>query len=146
MLQGSVISDETPMPGDYHIDAKLRIVFLQAWGTYTDEEMLDLQQRTYADPNFDPSHNNLLDLSKVESALVTTEGIRTLISRSRWSAESRRAIVAPADHVFGLLRMEGSLREATEQPAETSVFRTQGEALNWLGIDEVDRNILPSSP
>ena len=131
------------MPGDYHIDGKLGIVFVRAWGTYTDEEMLDLQRRIHADPAFDPEYDKLVDLSQIDHLPVTTQGTRTLTALSRWGAGSRRAVIAPDDHTFAMSRMNQNLREAQEQPA-AAVFRTKGEALSWLGIEEVEPSILPS--
>jgi hypothetical protein len=129
------------MPADYHIDMELGIVFMRAWSRYTDDELLYLQQRVYADSDFDPTFRRLADLSQVEQLGVTIQGIRTMLSRSHWKVGARQAIVAPTDLAFGMARMASNLRQLGEG-MENTVFRTKDEAMSWLDSDESDPNTI----
>lgn len=121
------------MPGSYLIDSTRSIVFSRAWGILTDDELLWHAQTLRADPRFDPAFRqigNFLDLSEVR---VTAEGVRTLAQFNPFNTDSRRAIVAPTDLAFGLVRMfEAHTRS---DPDQFRVFRAIGPAFEWVGLD-----------
>jgi len=124
------------VPVDYTIDKKLGVVFTRAWGKLTDEDAFDYQRRLSVDSEFDPNFRQLADLSLVETFLVTSNGIQTLIDEDCWAPDSRRAFVSPSDLLFGMTRMGQTLMEGASR--KMNVFRIKSEALCWLGIGEND--------
>jgi hypothetical protein len=122
------------MPIDYVIDKKNGVVFTQAWGKLTDEDVLAHQSRLRADPAFDQGYRQLANLSQVEQFGLTPKGVRSLANSDPWGAGARRAFVSPTHIAFGMTRMHQILLE--EQPQEIAVFRKTSEARRWLGLDQ----------
>ena len=122
------------MPIDYVIDKKLGTIFMRATGEFTDNDLLDCQQRVSEDSAFDPEYLQLVDYSQVKQFSVTKEGLQLMASRTHVGVGSRRAIIAPTDISFGMSRMSLTYRELRDQFPGGAVFRTKDEAVRWLGI------------
>ncbi|MAG57830.1 MAG: hypothetical protein CMJ83_16220 [Planctomycetes bacterium] len=120
------------MPCEFTIYRDLRLVLSLAWGTVTDEDVLTHLQGLGSAFDFDSGFSQFVDLSAVQRLEVTPEGIRSLVERIPFGPGSRRAYFAPSDVAFGMTRMHQMLLD--EHPVEIGVFRTSGEALDWLGI------------
>lgn len=121
------------MPADYEIETKAGVVHSRAWGSLTDEDLLDHHRRLEDDPDFDPSWNHYFDFEGVEEADLSAEGIRTLAGRSPFSEASRRALVVDPDRpaLFGMLRMYEAWCE--QHPDDMRVqYNHSGKARRWI--------------
>ena len=95
------------------------------------------QDRLLADPDFDPSFDQLIDGTAATKFEISADEARTLAKRRILSPKSRRAFVATEPHIFGLGRMMEIYREGLEY-ADFEVFYSMDEALNWL--ERVERD------
>ncbi len=124
------------MPGFYQIDEDSSLVQIMAEGEFTDGEMLNLSRQLFCDKNFNSELNQLIDLRKVTSFSVTTNGIEQLIAHERQCPGTKqcgkKAIVAPLDVSFGTARMYQSL--SADEAFTTQVFRDVEKADAWLGL------------
>ena len=69
------------------------------------------QKRLLGAPDFDPSFNQLFDVTNVTDVELTSEDIRMLAQTTVFSPDARRAILVKNDLQFGLSRMVGVFRE-----------------------------------
>jgi hypothetical protein len=120
------------MPASYQIDTDRRIILSSASGKLTDQDLREHQRAVLADPDFEPTLNQLWDLQQVEQLDISTAAIRDLANSRSYAAETKRAVVAPRDVLYGTARMFQTLHE--EAPEDFQVFRDVGEAKGWLGI------------
>jgi hypothetical protein len=120
------------MPTSYRIDERLGMIFSSASGVVTDDDLRGHQRAVLADPGFDPRFSQIWDFQGVEDVEVSNEALRALAESKSYSAESKRAVVAPRDVVYGMARMFQMLHE--EAPEAFRVFRTPAEARAWLGL------------
>lgn len=101
------------------------------WGTVTDEEVHEHNQKLRNDPNFDPHFRQLADLSGVTDIKVGTKTIKATSLDQFFAPGSRRAFVAASDGAYGMARMFALQAEGQGQTIE--VFRDLREAEDWLG-------------
>lgn len=113
----------------------LGIVITRATGHITLAEIRSHQESLTADPEFDPAHHHLFDLSASQVLDMSTQEIRALASSAVFSPSSRRAVVAPRDATFGLSRMYEAFSTLPE--GALRVFRSREEALAWLKGNEM---------
>jgi hypothetical protein len=116
-------------------DEKLAIFVHQ--GLVPDDEFLSFYEAFYKDPQFDKSHNLLVDLRHAESAARSPAALKTFASVARAntpviSPRPKIAVVAPADVSFGLARMYGAFSD--QVPTDFTVFKDMDAALAWLGV------------
>ena len=106
-------------------------------GVVTEREVIDTYEKLLADPNYDATLNDLADLRAVERLEVSTEVVYRVAGLyeplDQLGIRRRIAIVAPADHIFGLARMFESVRAGA--PEQIAVFRDIDEARAWLAGD-----------
>jgi hypothetical protein len=114
------------------------LILSTAEGRVTFDDVRDHQERLLADPDFDPSFDQLLDMTAATKFEISADEARTLARRRMLSPESRRAFVATAPHIFGLGRMMEIYREGMEY-AEVRVFYSMDEALEWLTSAEREK-------
>jgi hypothetical protein len=126
-VSGSVV------PASYKIDKVRGVVLSHYSGHLTDDDILGHQRRLIADPEFDPTFRQLLDMREVEELAATAEGIRQLARGNPFVSGSRRAGVASRDVVFGMARMFEMMRE--QRGDEFRMFRSMDEALDWLDLE-----------
>ena len=104
-------------------------------GPIGDRELLDAYESLLNDPTYDPSVDDLIDLRGVTHMAVTGAGLHRLIAlyddRLSNGYQTRAAIVAPSDVLYGVSRMFQMLRGDTN-PDEVEVFRTLAGATRWL--------------
>src|SRR5215469_9714893 len=93
------------------IDKLRRLVLTKADGCVTFNDVRSHQDRLLADPEFDPSFDQLVDATAVTEFDITADEARTIARRRIFSPKSRRAIVAVNPHVFGLSRMMEAYHE-----------------------------------
>jgi hypothetical protein len=124
---------EDALPATYSIDVERKLVLSRAWGVMTDEDVLEHARMLRADPLFDPTYRQLLDMSGITEDRVHTNTKQESSTYSQLFASGvRRAWIASADYTFGMARMYAV---AAERHGQTiGVFRTRSEAEKWLGL------------
>ena len=123
----------------YSIDKQRRLILSTAEGLITVADIRDHQDRLLADPDFDPSFDQLIDTTPMTRFDVSADEARVLALRRVFSSESRRAFVATEPHIFGLGRMMEIYREGLEY-ADVRVFYSMYEALEWLERQAIKKN------
>jgi hypothetical protein len=120
------------LPVTYEIDAEQGIVTTRLWGVVTDDEVYEHNERLRSDPGFHSAYRQLVDMSGITEAAVTTTMIAETARKQLFTPGSRRAMFASTDEVFGLARMFALRSEPGGQTIE--VFRNRSEAEEWLGV------------
>ena len=136
------------MPLDYSIDTQRGLVLSKATGLFGVAEAMDHIKRLFADPDFRPTHNQLIDFRQITALDLSTDQIRELASASIFGPDSKRAFVVSTDLQFGLGRVFSAYRHI-EGEEGIRVFREMKDALQWLSLpSEPDSNVLtePGSP
>lgn len=104
-------------------------------GAIGDRELFDAYDTLLQDVTYDPSVDDLIDLRSVTHMGVTGAGLHRLIAlydgRDSDGHETRAAIIAPSDVLYGVSRMFQTLR-GDANPDQVEVFRTLDEAEYWL--------------
>ena len=104
-------------------------------GPITDRELLDAYTALLADPAYDASYDDFIDLREVTHMGVTSAGLHRLIGmydeRESMGFSTRGAILAPTDVLYGVSRMFQTMR-GEDHPDELEVFRTLDASLAWL--------------
>ena len=110
-------------------------------GTLTDRDFVDCYAAMVADPSYDPSLDQLVDLTAVERFGVTSVGARELGDLMRLSdalipdgVRPRVATVAASDEGIAILWMYRSVREHGGSPVTLAIFRSLDDARSWLGL------------
>ena len=119
------------MPTTYEINKQRRLVISTGSGRITLAEALAHQEKLQKDPDFDPSFSQVIDLTRITDFALEANDIRRLAQGTIFSRESRRAIVASSDLVYGLGRMYEILRETAGEDG-IRVFRNLDAALDWI--------------
>jgi hypothetical protein len=120
----------------YSIDRHRRLVVTTAEGCVTFDDIRGHQDRLLADPDFDASFDQLIDMTGATSLDISAHEARILAERRIFSPESRRAFVATIPHIFGLGRM---MEIYYERLGDGQVFSSMDEALKWLnGKEEME--------
>ena len=125
------------MPISYRIDRERRLVVSRPHGVVRDEDMIAHQKALAADPDFDPTFDQLIEPEGVTVFQVSTAAYRRLAAESPFREGSRRAVVAPTEMGYGLSRMF-EMRTASSGSL-VRVFRTAKEARRWLFGSEPER-------
>jgi len=123
------------MPHDYTVDLPRRLVHLRMWGAVTSGDIKTASAALAAEDRLSPEFAELIDLRELTSVdAISSQDIRA-IAAARLTPCSRRAFVAPDPATFGLVRMFAALRDLREGGEQIGVFRTIGEAGEWLGLE-----------
>jgi hypothetical protein len=107
------------------------LILTIAEGRVIFDDIRDHQDRLLANPDFDPSFDQLIDMTAATKLEISEYEARTLATRRIFSPKSRRALVATEPHIFGLGRMMEIYRDGLSY-AEVHVFYSMDKALNWL--------------
>lgn len=133
------------MPMDIWVEPDRQLRRAVARETLTDRDLLEAWGDALADPDYDPTYDNLVDMSGVERFEVTPFGAQRLADVMAMCAKPpaagvrpRVALVAADEHSFGLLRMYEMYRELQGAPARFFVTRSVEEARCWLALPRVD--------
>ena len=128
------------MPIRIRVDSSGRVRHAVLEGTVGDHELIDAYAGVLADPDFDPTLNDLVDARGVRRVDVTPAGLRRLADVvqqvDRLSLPTKVAIVAVEDVAYDAARMYEAVRANQHAPAEHRVFRDIAEARRWLGLGE----------
>jgi hypothetical protein len=120
------------MPATYSIDVERKLVISRAWGAITDDDVREHARVLRADPLFDPTYRQLVDMTGITKDLVDTNTKQESSHGQLFAPGVRRAWVASADYTFGMARMYSVTAERLGQTI--GVFRTRSEAEKWLGL------------
>ncbi len=124
------------MPYHFEFDEKHRILLIVVEGEYSDEDQLQINTdiRTHAAALNVAA--GIGDMSTITSCTVTPAAIQIAARESSpYSPSTRRFLVAPSDHVFGISRMyQQTVVEKSR--SEIQVVRSRAEALAALGVSE----------
>lgn len=118
------------MPKSFTVDIPNRLVISTYAGRLTFQDVIDQWNAIRAHPDFDPSFSYLTDLSELTEYLISTPEVRELARiTDPFSPRSKRVVVAPSDHIFGVVRM---YEMSSESHPNLVVFRTMNEANEFL--------------
>ena len=128
------------MPTDFRILPHIRAVHVRSSGVVSLQEILAYEERLAADPGFDPTYTEVIDMRQVERLDLSHADVATIVgyeqNHARYAGVRRVAVVAPADLEFGLARMYEMLGD--DSPMETEVFRNLDEACERMGLPVSD--------
>lgn len=105
-------------------------------GKVTDSELLEFYEAFVSGGEWDPSLNELVDLSRADLRGVTRDGLSELLLlanrhfKLRGVVSTKTAIYAPADLPYGIARMYATMVE--QSPEEVRVFRDIDLAADWV--------------
>ena len=123
------------MPIHFTIYKQHRLVISKGEGYVTADAVKDHQERLLGDPDFDPTFNQLIDVSNAADLFLNIDEMK-VVSRRRIVADgSKRAYLARSIHLAAIGRLMEIYHEA-HHDVEVHVFKDRREALQWLGIRE----------
>lgn len=128
------------MPIEHRIDHQRRLVMARVFGKLGPHEMVQYQRTVWSAPEI-ASYDELVDMTDVEEIPMVSPGQMQMLATVSATMDppatcAKFAIVAPSDLAFGLGRMYQAFRGLqTEGTKEVRVFRTEAEALAYLGIE-----------
>ena len=125
------------MPARYLILLDQRLVVSIGWGHLTFSDLRSQQDAFKNDPLFDPTLDQLVDLSQVELLELTTDQAKTIAGRAMFRASSRRAVIAKDPAIFGTARMMDAHHSVATGRNHLRVFYDRDAALKWLGFDSL---------
>ena len=124
------------MPVDYKIVADQKIAYVKAWGKVTADEILIQGARLFAENAWENGFRILCDYRKITEFNISNEDVRRIVDQDKQHEplfdQSKCAVVAVDNLVFGLLRMWESL--SYDNRLLKMIFRDMDEALEWLGV------------
>ncbi len=121
------------MPYDYKIDLDDQVLLGRVWGVWTVQDVKEFRERIAYDPDFSVQMPQLVDLTEVTDVGMGVRDIVDLGADTPLGSQARRAYVAPASHVFGMLRAYQATADKTN--TNTRIFRSKQAARAWLGLD-----------
>lgn len=132
----------------YRIVPDLKIAYVNGSGRVTANDILEEGARMFAESEWCNGFNILCDYSEITDFRVNFEGLTKIIEQDKNNEllfdQSKCAIVASSDHVFGFSRMWETLSENTK--IETMIFRNIEDSLKWLGVDKHVFQSIKESP
>src|SRR5256885_145293 len=114
------------MPYPYEIDTERRIVITRAVGSLTGDDIRETRTRLLADPAFDPTFSQLIDLRRMTDTTLELVELMSIAGSSVFRPGVRRAIVSTTPLQYGIARMFETLSEQHGQ--DVKVFRDSAEA------------------
>ena len=128
----------------YKIFPDLEILYIGGTGNVTTDEITTTGAKVFAESEWTNGFNILIDYREISKFEVKAEGVHKIINQDKANKhlfdQSKCAIVADSDLVYGLSRMWEILSEDSKIP--TMIFRNIEDALQWLGLDR-DSERLP---
>ena len=123
------------MPCSYVIDKERRLVINTGWDRLTFAEMKAQQEELSSDPDFDPTFNQLVDVTGVTVLDLSIEEAKQIAKRGIYSPASRRAVLASSEAVFGMARLMDAYHSMATGRQQTGVFYESDAALKWLSLE-----------
>jgi hypothetical protein len=125
------------MSFEIEIDVGRSLVVVVMTGVVSDDDLVQGTEYLRGHPDFQPHFDQLVVGTAIERFNVTREGVMKVTSGEPiFAGPSRRALVAPSQVAFGMSRMFELLRDG--RAGEINVFRSEREALQWLGLGPID--------
>ena len=116
----------------YALDRQRRLISTIAEGSIVFGDIRDHQDRLLADPDFDPTFDQLIYTIPAIEFVISAEEARNPLRPVGSSPPSRaRAFVAIKPHIIGLGRMMEIYHEGLGY-ADVEVFDSIDEAMKWL--------------
>ncbi len=126
------------MPLKYRIVPALKIAYVRGAGTVTANEIMIEGAKMLAENEWVNGYHILCDYREITDFNLMIEDLNRIVSQDQENEllfdQSKCAIVAGSDFVFGISRMWETLSEYTK--VKTMVFKNIKDSLCWLGIDE----------
>ncbi len=120
------------MGTSYSIDRARRLVRSRAWGVVTEEDLRDHYSHMMADPLFESDFQQIIDLRRLEAALIRPRELQTAAAMLRFDVGTRRAFVATTAAGEELAaRYSGYARAAGQ---DVRVFGSVDDAEAWLAL------------
>jgi len=121
----------------YTIDTNRRLIVMHAAGVLTEGDVTRVREQILRDPAFDPTYDQLFDVSDVEDIALSKESMARLADTSILSPAVRRAFVATTTLQYGMARMFTTMSE--QRNHVTQIFRGLDEAEAWLASPDGPR-------
>jgi hypothetical protein len=121
------------VPYSCTIDATVRRVTCRAHGVLTQRDIFDEQPRVRALPDFDPTFDQLIDLSAATDLDFDYSSVSSVATTTVFRSGVRRAIVAHTPVQYGIARMFQALSERNDHVV--AIFRDLADAEAWLATD-----------
>jgi hypothetical protein len=118
------------MAADFIIKAEHQVVFSYGWGTLTFGDVIDYRNRLSKDARFSPAFKQFIHLSNLRAIELSSLEIEQLAKKPLFAPESRRALFASSDLLYGLSR----IFQAYSDTQNVAVFRGLDEALSWIDV------------
>lgn len=122
----------------FSLHPEANLLVLRAEGVVRDEDVFDGLEAAYSHPDFREGMLLLTDARFIDTLSVTRKGIRRMVSITRRLRKEafRAAVVTTSPVVHGVARMYDMIGGDTV--AETRVFKTLEDALEWLGVPDFE--------
>ena len=128
------------MSVEYTYDKEHNILYTRFFGVVIEKDLRDQGEAVAADARIKPGVRELVDLADIEEVHGSSSALETNIQIDLAHSEKltgmRTAIAASNDLMFGFARMYQTLAELQGSPLTVEVFRTVGEAREWLGLQD----------
>ena len=126
----------------FTIDAAQQVVIVTFAGEISDADLMGIGSGTKAHPQFDPSFSEIVDFSGVTGGDVSTSAIQRLArQKSIFKLASKRVVIAPQPHLYGLTRMFEVYAEQTKP--NIKLVHTFDEAREFLGLQKTSWRLQP---
>ena len=125
------------MPISYRIVREARLVITTGRGILSFAEARDQQNAMQADPAFDPTFDQLLDLTGVTEFALSPAEAKAMAEPRPFSPASKRAYVSSSPVVFGMGRLMEAHHGQQPSCSITHVFGDLASALAWLGLEKL---------
>lgn len=126
------------MPISFHVDPRRDTVLVRGAGTLSLDEVLRLLDDLAAAGPQIRGKNGIIDAARGTETHMTFDSIRRISDRvsqlDDLFRDTRWAVVAPDDALFGVARMYETLRSGG--PFEVRVFRNATDAEAWVRRDD----------
>ncbi len=123
------------MPIKYTIDRIHRVVYTEASGILTEEELIQHKHDLVNHPDFMPGMVELSDAREVREIAISPAGLQRFTAIDASYADLLKdyklAIVVTADLAFGMARMYEMMTSGNIP--NVHIFRDMEEAKKWLG-------------
>jgi hypothetical protein len=124
------------MPIRYEILKNTNIIFAVGHGVVTAQDVLDHLGKLAEDNGYKAPMKKLVDYRSIESIRISAPEAEIIAKKKKelaaTFAKEKCAFVAPGDLAYGTSRVHQVLIESAN--IDTEVFRSIGEALEWLNI------------
>jgi hypothetical protein len=127
------------MPIGFQFRPEHNLVICTQAGKVGDEELVHSYTSLFGSERYEPTMNILVDWSHADSSERSRSVLENFaaIAQKRFQGNSAKpmvAVIAPQDVAFGLARMYDVFANTVSW--NFAVFRTSGEALDWLALPQ----------